>query len=149
MTLRVAKKISHGPRQSRRVDRLVKATIVACRAARRRSPRFPRSLLGFRDCYWVDYGDGACRAANLLEWALWFECSPLRLVARTTVGETGVVTAALGIPFPGDDDTLLYGSARKLRPGPYEECARYRTRREALAGHARLVAELRRTVATA
>jgi hypothetical protein len=157
MNLRVAKKI-HGARRGarERFGRWVRATVTLCRGARRGSRLLPhrKGLMDIRPGYSVDFGDGARPAANLLEWALWFECGPLRRVAYTTVGTTSVSTVALGIPHGMGSDEL-YESAwifdeprADERGGKIEPCARYGTRREATAGHARLVEELRRKTAT-
>lgn len=160
MKLRVAKKI-HRSRRGRdeRINRWVRATVVLCRAARRSSRVFSRAdaqVQERRPGYSVDFGDGARPAANLLEWALWFECGPLRRVAHTMVGTTSVSTVALGIPHGMASDELyesawIYNSrADQQRNGDrIKPCARYGTRREAVAGHAQLVEELRRKTATA
>lgn len=89
----------------------------------------------------VDWGHGL-QPANVYQWAYWFEDIHSRRVAHTQRGRRGVSTICLGLyHHPG-----WYESARftvdDRGKTTYKPCARYDTRAEAQAGHARLVAEL-------
>ena len=90
-----------------------------------------------------DHGEPvACR--DVLEWAIWFETAD-RAVAQDRIGRVYVSTVFLGLEYPefGGGSTLF---ETMIFGGPLDgSCERYRTRREALAGHARLVAAVRQT----
>lgn len=83
---------------------------------------------------------------------MWFECFPLRRVAYTVTGAKTVSTVLIGLVATSPTDAEMYESAwwdtgeGGARRGDIEIQARYQTRAEAIAGHARLVKQARKEV---
>jgi hypothetical protein len=86
--------------------------------------------------------DGVPLPANLLEWARWHE-NHNRTVAKTDVGKAHVSTVFLGLDHSfGQGPPLLYETMVFGLPEGHpldQECDRYSTRQEALAGHEAMV----------
>jgi hypothetical protein len=154
MRLRVAKKLLRWSKHRRGRDarwRLAGRRLAhaAGRRTRLLSPGIQGPLRP-RSAYLVDYGSGPQRARTLGEWAMWFECWPLRRVAYTVTAAKTVSTVLLGMGTVGPPRAAMYESAwwdtEKRSAGDIEILAQYQTRAEAIAGHARLVKQARKEV---
>ena len=85
--------------------------------------------------------EGNPKPAELLEWAKWFERSMLeRRIAFDEIGDFLVSTVFLGLDHGLDGSTPLLFETIMFLDGKEVAMDRYATRAEALAGHARWVA---------
>jgi len=91
--------------------------------------------------YILDDDGNPVPCSDLLTWAKWFEDDPARMVAKTKVGDQEVSTVFLGLDH-GWGTTHLPVLWETLVFPECEECERYTSRADALAGHTRHVATL-------
>ena len=88
------------------------------------------------------YYDRAGEPIEMMDWAHRFEDFDYKQVAQDDVGDVRVSTVWLGLDHNFGDgpplifDTMIFGGQRD------EDCFRYPTEEEALAGHARVCAEI-------
>lgn len=89
----------------------------------------------------VDYYSRDGSPMTVTEWAARYEDAESKRVALTKVGDVEVSTVWLGLNHNyGEGPPLIFETI--VFGGHDEVCERYATEEEALAGHARVVAEL-------
>lgn len=84
---------------------------------------------------------------DVLEWAKWFETAD-RKIAKDQIGDCRVSTVFLGMDHSFGDGPPLLFETMVFGPPKHpldEECERYTTRAEALAGHKAMCERVRTT----
>lgn len=94
--------------------------------------------------YYILDGDELVPAPDVREWGAWFEQNHLlRRVDATEIGDARVSTVFLGLDHSFGDgppevfETMVFGGVLD------QECVRYATKAEAIAGHAAMCARVK------
>lgn len=157
MNLRIAKKIVTGGLRAKRMQRrklglLVKATYKLRRARRRGSAlalrTFPEQMRNKLSNYHqvLSGGQQLMIAWDLIDWALWWECRPLRQVAHTRLPNgTEVSTICMGIASPtfGAQTHWFESAVNRRKDNGWDTQDSYATLGEARTGHAVIVEKVR------